>query len=336
MATIGTDVTLMDLARRLDSNDKIARIIEQLNKTNRVLDDMIVVEGNLMTGHKTTIRTGLPSVTWRLLNYGVAQSKSQTQQVTDTCGMLEAYAEVDKALADLNGNTAAFRFSEDKAFIEAMNQEMATTLFYGDVSADPEKFHGLAPRYATPSATETDIGFNMITGGGSGADNTSVWLIVWGDQTCHGIYPKGSKAGIMHEDLGQETLTDAAGGLYEGYRSHYKWDLGLTLRDWRYVVRICNLDTSALSTGSSAADLIDLMTVASEIIPEMNMGRPVFYCNRLVRTALRRQIRDKTNVNLTFDTVAGKRVLAFDEIPVQRCDALLNSEATISGTFATH
>jgi hypothetical protein len=46
------------------------------------------------------------------LNYGVASSKSRTAQVTDSCGMLEAYAEIDKALADLNGNSAAFRLSE--------------------------------------------------------------------------------------------------------------------------------------------------------------------------------------------------------------------------------
>ena len=50
-------------------------------------------------------------------------------QVTDSIGMLETYAEVDKSLADLNGNTDEFRLSEDRAFIEAMNQAMAQTLF---------------------------------------------------------------------------------------------------------------------------------------------------------------------------------------------------------------
>ena len=76
-----------------DPKGAIAKIVEILNETNEVLDDMLFLEGNLPTGHKTTIRSGLPSATWRLLNYGVQPSKSRTVQVTDTVGMLEDYAE---------------------------------------------------------------------------------------------------------------------------------------------------------------------------------------------------------------------------------------------------
>lgn len=136
--------TLLDVASRTEDL-KIGAIAELLTENNEILSDMVVKEGNLPTGNKTTVRTGLPQATWRLLNYGVQPSKSKTAQITDTCGMLEAYAEVDKALADLNGNTNTFRLSEDMAFLEAMNQEMAKTLFYGDTSIDPEKFVGLAP-----------------------------------------------------------------------------------------------------------------------------------------------------------------------------------------------
>ena len=148
MAVIGSSVaTLADVAKRLDKDGKIDKIVELLQDTNEILDDMLFQEGNLPTGHKTTIRTGLPEAAWRLLNYGVQPSKSRTAQITDTCGMLEAYAEVDKALADLNNNTAEFRLSEDRAYLQAMNKNMAHTLFYGDTSVNPERFMGLAPRY---------------------------------------------------------------------------------------------------------------------------------------------------------------------------------------------
>ena len=56
-------------------------IIELLSQTNEILDDMLVVEGNLPTGHQTTIRTGLPQATWRLLNQGVQPGKSTTALV---------------------------------------------------------------------------------------------------------------------------------------------------------------------------------------------------------------------------------------------------------------
>ena len=237
MATLSTNnPTLADLAKRTDPDGKIDSIVELLSETNECLQDMTFMEGNLPTGHRTTIRSGLPSATWRKLNYGVQPSKSTTVQVTDSCGMLEAYAEVDKALADLNGNSATFRLSEDRAFLESMNQTMANTLFYGDTGTTHRNL-GLSARY---SSTAAESGDNIVLGG-SGSDNTSIWLVVWGPNTCHGIVPKGT-AGLQHCDLGQVTLDDAAGGRYEGYRTHYKWDVGLTLRDWRYAVRIANVD----------------------------------------------------------------------------------------------
>ena len=290
---------------------------------------MTFLEGNLPTGHRTTVRSGLPASTWRKLNYGVQPSKSTTVQITDTTGMLEAYAEVDKALADLNGNTASFRLSEDRAFLESMNQTMANTLFYGDTGTDPEKFMGLSARY---NSTTAESGDNIIVGGGSGSDNTSVWLVCWGPNTCHGIYPKGSQAGLNHQDLGEVTLEDAANGKYQGYRTHYKWDIGMSVRDWRYIVRIPNIDVSNLTkdaSGSSAA-LVDLMVQAVEKLPNVNLGRCVFYGNRTISSILRLQITNTSNVRLSMDEVAGKRVMSFDGIPFRRNDAILNNEALVS------
>ena len=178
-----------------------------------------------------------------------------------------------------------------------------------------------------------DIGYNVLDGGGDTAnEQTSIWLIVWGESTIHGIYPKGSVGGFKHQDLGEETLSDGAGGLYQGYRTHYKWEIGLTVRDWRYAVRIANIDWPDTIEGAASdhtADLVSLMIEAVEMIPNLNMGTPVFYMRREVRTALRNQIRTDSNVQLTVDTVSGKRVVSFDEIPVKRVDQLLNTEAVV-------
>jgi hypothetical protein len=320
--------TLVDVATRLDPDGKVAAVAELLNETNEVLDDAMFLEANDGSSHKTTVRSGLPSATWRQLNYGVQPSKSTTVPIKDACGMLEAYAEVDKALADLNGNTAAFRLSEDRAFVEAMNQGFVDTLIYGNTAVNPERFMGLAPRYSSLAA---ENGGNIIAGGGSGSDNTSIWLCVWGANTLHGLYPKGSLAGLQHTDKGQVTLEDANKGKYEGYRTHYKWDCGLTLRDWRYVVRIANIDVSELTAdGATGAKLMDLMIQALEIVPNLSMGKAVFYCNRTIKSYLRRQMLNKSNVHLNMSEVAGKHVMGFDGIPVKKCDAILNTEATVA------
>lgn len=332
MTTLATThPTLLDLSKRLDPNGKIDMIAEMMNQTNEILEDMVWVEGNLPTGHRTTVRSGLPTPTWRKLYGGVQPTKSRTAQVTDNCGMLEAYAEVDKALADLNGNTAAFRLSEERAHIEGINQEFASTLFYGNEGTEPEAFTGLAPRFNSLSAENAD---NIIVGGSSDVDNNSIWLVVWGPNTVHGIYPKGSTAGLNHEDKGQVTIEniDGAGGRMEAYRSHYRWDCGVSVRDWRYVVRIPNIDLSLLTKNASAgADLIDLMTQAIERVPNLSMGRPAFYVPRTIRSFLRRQIANKVaSSSLTMEQVAGKHVTMFDGVPVRRCDALAGNEALVA------
>lgn len=337
MATLSaTRPTLLDLATRSEDGGKIAKIVEILNQTNEILDDMMFVEGNLPTGHKTTIRTGLPTPTWRKLYGGVQPTKSTTAQIVDNCGMLEAYAEVDKALADLNNNTAEFRMSEDKPHIEGMAQELAATIFYGDESTAPEEFTGFHPRFNSLSAENAD---NIIVGGGAGADNGSIWLIGWGENTVHGIVPKGSTAGLQFEDKGQVTIEDidGSGGRMEAYRSHYRMDCGLTVRDWRYVVRIPNIDKSLLTrvytsgTFSSGANLPDLMFQAMRLIPNLSVVRPAFYMSRDMLTWVDRQVAASVqNSTLTTEMVGGKLVTSFHGIPIRRVDALAADEAVIS------
>ena len=327
-----TNPTLADLAKVTDPDGSIADVVEILNATNEILTDMSWQEGNLTTGHRSSIRSGLPSPTWRKLYGGVQPTKSRAVQVTDNCGMMEDYSEVDAALVGMAGNPAAFRLQEDRPHIEGMNQEFADTLFAGDESTDPEEFTGLEARYNSLSAENGD---NIIAGGGSGSDNASIWLICWGPNTIHGIIPKGSKAGIQQRDLGEVTIEDADGsnGRMQAYRTHYRWDVGLTVRDWRYVVRIANIDRSELlvaATGSSA-DLNDLMHQALTELPSTSMGRCAWYMDKSIVSMLRRQTAEATsNSTLTTENVGGTWQTAWSGIPIRRCDALRGNAATIS------
>lgn len=331
-ATLSSNVlTLQDWAKRLDPDGKTAAVVELLAQTNEVLSDMLYLQGNLETGHRTTVRTGLPTVAWRLLNNGVSPSKSKTAQIDEQCGMLEAWSEVDKDLAELNGNTSDFRLSEGQAFIESMNQEAVQTLFYGNAGLAPEEFTGLSIRYSDSSATS---GQNVIKGGGSGSDNTSIWLVVWGQNTCHGIFPKASKAGIIHEDLGLVTVENAngiGGARMRAYRDHWQWKTGIALRDWRYVVRICNIDVSNLVGESSAANLVKLMIKALYRVPSLKMGRPAFYMNRTVAEMLDIQrFNTVAAAGMTYAMVDGEQRMSFRGVPIRLVDQLLNTEATVS------
>lgn len=330
MATLSANaLTLADWAKRLDPDGKVPAIVELLSQTNEVLADMLFMEGNLPTGHRTTVRTSLPTVSWRLLNQGVSPSKSTTAQVEEACAMLEAWSEVDVELAKLNGNSAAFRLSEAQAFIEAMNQEMASTLFYGNSGTAPEEFTGLAARYASSSAAN---GQNVILGGAAGGqtDCYSIYLVCWGANTVHGIFPKGSKAGLEHKDHGEvtvETTAGVAGSRMRAFQDQWTWKTGIALRDWRYVVRIANIDLS-----SNNADLVDLMIKAVHRIPAMGMGRCAFYMNRTAFQRLDLIRRDDviSGGGLTYQNYDGQMISTFRGIPVRKVDALLESETAIS------
>jgi len=347
MATLAaTALTYMDWAKRMDDGYRVAGIIELLSQTNEILEDMLVVEGNLPTGHKTTVRTGLPQATWRLLNQGVPNAKSTTAQITDTCGNLETYAVIDKDIADLNGNTAEFRLSEVKAFLEGMSQQVATTLIYGNQGINPERFTGLAPRYSTKTLANAQTAANVLDGAGTASTNTSLWIGVWGSDTAHATFPKGKVTGLQHRDMGEWPVQDAAGNTYQAYRDHFKWEIGFVMRDWRYWARVANIDVTQLS-GVNAANLINLIVRALYRLPtapvsataiqtsdtpevRADMGRTVIYCNRVLRTYLDLQAMNKTNVLLRIEEFHGKPVTTFRGIPIRTCDAILNNEAQVT------
>ena len=197
MSTAGMrSLTLADYAKRLGPDKQIGKVMEILEQSNEILDDAMFLEANNVTTHRTVIRTGLPESYWRTLNRGVPKTKSRTTQVDDRIGILETWSVVDSALADLNGQQADFLLSEERAFLESMNQEVAKTIFYGDTSKDAAAFSGLTRRYNTFDP-QVKCSVNVIDAGGTGPNCTSAWLCVWGDLSLHMIYPKGTTSGFM-------------------------------------------------------------------------------------------------------------------------------------------
>jgi hypothetical protein len=331
MAALATTYpTLLDVTKRLDPNGKIDAVGEILNETNQMLPDAVFKEGNLPTGHRVTVRTGIPTPTWRKLNGGITPKKSRTAQITFNTGMLEALAEVDVRVANLNGNSPEWRLSEDKAFIEGMSVEMQDTLLYGNEGTEPEAFTGIMPYYNSLSAESAQ---NIVVGGGSGTDNASILLVTWGDDV-HCIYPKGSKAGLDVTDYGKVWIenVDAANGRMLALRTHYTWDAGLVVRDWRQAGRIPNIDKSALlADASSGANLPRLMFELSRKIHNPSAGRQAWYMSRDVATRLFQQISALTKEStLGSMDVGGKKVDSFLNIPLRRVDAMSADETLVA------
>lgn len=339
MAVLSTgQLTLADISKRMGPDGKVDPVAELLSQQNDILEDIVMVESNEPTSHQVTVRTGLPAVYWRAYNQGVPSSKSTTAQVKEPIAMLEARSHIDAKLLTLNGNSAAFRLSEESPFIEAMGQEVAGKIFNGNVGSDLKTFTGLATRYSSTSAGN---GGNVILAGGSGADNASVYLVVWGEQTVFATYPKGSRGGLQNRDLGEESVQDSNGNWYQAARSLFQQDIGLVVKDWRYVVRIANIDVSdwigitGTQADTAATNLIKLLTRAIARIPNFNMGRAAFYANRSIREGLMIQAQSKSQTVLSIEkatTQFGQNInqLSFLGIPFRGVDQLGIAETLVS------
>jgi hypothetical protein len=333
MSTLGASYpTLLEVSKLFGVDGKPLAIADMLSQHNELLDDIPWFEANDRSGHRVGVETGLPEAVYRKLNGGILPSKGTSTDVIEAMASLTSLGKVDKLLADLSGNVDVFRLRKNLRHMEAMRQKFLATLFYGDSTINPEQFLGLAGRFYDIGAGAPVSSRQIIDAGGTGTDNMSIWLVKWGPGGVYGIYPKGSRVGLVHDDYGVELCTAPDGtGELPMYRDWFVWNHGIAVEDWRNVVRIANIDSSDLTkNAASGADLIDLMVQAEELIDgEGDDSRLVWYVPGRIRSFLRRQMLNKSNVYLTNETIAGRRVTAFNGKPLRKVDRLLQTEARI-------
>ncbi len=323
--------TLLDHAKQFGPDGNIADYVEALSQDNEIVQDMPYVEANKMTSHQYQVEVGLPTVYFKLLGAGVLSSKGQFAQIEDACAMLESWSITEKELADLGGNPAKYRLNKARQHLMSMGIKLATTYFYGS-AASPEEFIGLAPRYSSLSAVNAS---NIIDCGGTGSDNASIWLLGLGEGKIHGTFAKGTKAGIERVDHGEQIEQNfgaVTGAQAVVYKEQFKCKTGIAVADWRYAARAANIDISNLVAKSSAADLMEAMIKMTYRIPNNGNGtRLKFYMNRTLQEFLHLQGRDLVVAGggLTYENIAGKRVMSFGGIPVGRVDSLTESEARV-------
>lgn len=335
MATIGESfLDLIDVFKRSESDDRIqiATIIEMLKETNSWLEDALTMEANLGTRHRTTLRTSLPTGAWGKLYQGVPASKSGTAQVEDTTGFFEVLSSVDTRLLNLSGNENAIRLSEATAALEEVSQNISSNLVYGNEELNPDRFTGFAPRFNSLSG---DTGGQIVDAGGTGPDNTSVWFVTWADEACHMIYPAGTQAGITRDDKGEQRVTDGSGNAYYVKEELFTQHAGLTVRDYRQVARIANIDVSDLAAGS--VDIYKFMRQAFWKIRKHRMtgARMAIYANSNVLEALDADSTPTTSTSASFvrlrpQEVDGMEVMTYRNMPVRQVDAILNTEAQVT------
>lgn len=338
-ANANNSLTLLDLTRRTDPNGEVPIIAELLSQKNDMLIDMPWQEGNLPTGTRNTIRTGLPTVAFKRVNSGTSGSKSTTAQIDEAAAIIEAWSVIDYDAAMLDGNAEKYRMTEANAFLESMSQVLSETLIYGDASVNSERFTGLAPRFGAISGAVNAQ--NILNALGTGSTNTSIYLVGWGSNTVWGVYPRGTVGGLQHWNFGDRpwpTSTTFGSGMIHAFVDLWHWYCGLAVKDWRFVVRCCNISVNDLVSGANtqnAQQLIKLMSRMRSRIPSWGSIKPVFYVNRTVQEMLMVQGLDKSQNILSVQDGLNQfgelyKELRFLGIPIRIIDQLLTTESAIS------
>lgn len=331
--------TLLDITTNMEPDGSRAVVAEVLNKKIPLLQDMPWKAGNLTTGDRVTVRNSIGAGgTYRRLNQGVGKTKGTTAQFDEVSGILEDRSEIDREVAILSGNAPAERALHSKAIIEGMGQNWDRNMWYGNVNTNPDAFQGLSPRFNTLA------GGQVIDAGGTGSNLFSIWIINWGLDTVHGIFPKNTVGGLHHADTttnrtdfgdGHWTgdyLLDENNNKYLGYTDHFIWRHGLAVRDRRHVVRIANISRALLTKDqSSGPDLQFLMQKALGDYLEDVTGSTFIYAPRQVITWAGIQSNYERRAFFARNAVAnGQSETLFDGIRMRRADGLAVNETQVS------
>lgn len=337
MAALGSKlVTLADVAK--SKNKKIGGVAEVLIQENEMLKDIPYMEMNEGTIHKEDIRSALPAVYYRKANQAIPASKTTVEERTFTAAHFESKSQMDTKVASRGGveNISYNRWNQAQGHIQAHAIEHASLIIYGSPDTSTMKVAGLADVYSSVDEATEETANQVIDGGGTTGDNTSIYLINWGERSIFGVYPKGTMVGLKRTDRSagnkeiQITALDSAGdaGTFWGFEEQFEIDHGLVVKDYRQASRICNIDPATLLSGVGAADLIDLMISAMYKIHNPSNGTGVFYMNRTIQAFADKQAKSAVGAGggFTYGNYQGQPMLMFRGIPCRRMDGLLNTE----------
>ena len=328
-------LTLYDFHKSKNPDGSAAQIVEILAQENPAIQDAPSFPSNAELGHRVTIQRNLPTVATAKINKGIARSKGTTEQLVDAIGYWAARSEVDPRIRKLQGDSAYMsrRLAEDRMFAESMSQAVCQALFYGNHTTDESSFDGLAPRMNTLNSTSFIDPFVLSMGSVTGSDGCSIFVVDWGKDACHLVYPQkyAGSAGLVIEDLPDRDGQDVDGANMRVDVTEYHWYCGLSVEDRRHMGRLANIDLSdALLASPTQGWLLDELEKVLSYMPSPGSATRVMYGPTLLEPGWRKQARSRSNQALTIQDYLNKQTVHVWGVPFRPVRQLSVAEATVS------
>lgn len=311
--------TLLDIAKST-GDDGIAGLIEEVVK---FVPEVNGGAARTIKGiqFKTTVRTALPTTSFRKANAGGTPSKSTYEQRLFDCFITDTPWLADKAVADSHEDgAAAYIAAEAKGIMLAQMIMLGKQFYYGlDTNnsslSDALGFPGLNVQYDSANMTVDATGSTANTG-------SSVYAVTWGEDGCQWLYGNGSNP-LQLTDVKEVVLPDPNNA--SAYITYYHQQLlawaGMKQGSGRRVARLKNLTAQAgkTLTDSLLRDLVQLFPVGYR--PDaMYMSRRSM--GQLIKS------RTATNPSAFVGAVPGM-ILDYDGIPLIQTDSISNAEAIV-------
>lgn len=314
-------ITLQEVAHRHDPNGEMATIVDALLEVNGILEDAVWREANDTFANKATRWSKEPTGSNRRLGGGVSGERGETVEVNDVIAMLDSIAKNDIEYIKSFKNPKQARSDEAMAFVRGMSKTMAGDIVYANTITEIANFTGVAPRLSSLATSA-----NVLNEGGTGSDLSSIFVINWGKDTAHMIYPKNSIAGLDHIDMGEQLVEGiASSGDMRAYVDYFTWKAGFTVKDEKSIGRLANIETSGATNIFDEDNLITLLN-------RMTTGPGTrIYCNQDILTQMEIRLKDKTNVHFVkADGIAPGFDMLFKRFPIRKVDQILSTEAALT------
>jgi hypothetical protein len=337
MTTYANKYTIRDAMLGTDAKGEFLDVADVISKATGIMDILEFHPTNQAYDHLTARRTDQGTPTTRVANEGAQEIKGSKDQVIDIPVHYNNVIKPDPLFLKKFNSPEEWKADEVRAIAQGYAEAYTEQLITGVSTSDPGRsIDGLATRLGSlPSDVNdvTDPKHTVRSAGGSGSDNSSIYIVGIGKQGAYGLYHKNGQAGFQMKQLPEQLITLGSGDIV-CRPIDLSWDVGFSATNYRTIGRLCNIDYSDLTDdASSGANLMNLLTRLINSTKVMTMGlKPVLLANEALITYFENQRRNfggnavKTNVDLGLAT----NYTTFKGIPFVQTDAIGVAEATIS------
>jgi len=326
MAVVGgTFMTHADYIRQTKPDGTVARVvIDQLRQTNSIVQDAVYTPSDQPWSKTSIIRVGEPTTTMRGINEYVAPSKTTHEQRVEAMSIIQSWSDIDAILVDNAKSVddgAKARMNQIRGHMVKHAKDLALHIIYSSSQTNAKAFDGLQVRYASTSSGEQAV--NVISAGGTTSSaQASLYLVGWASEAnpegISLIHPPAFPMGINHKNHGTKPMPDASGNLLTKYLDEIQQVVGVSVPNWQYGGRVCNIETShfdALTSTQAPTSFANLLHKSLELLNRMPMDAPgitwKWYAPRKIASGLMRLMVEKQSSAVSLRTSqneAGKTI----------------------------